>query len=118
MIQVILLLIVMLIITTNVTINYYVVLVQGHSVQQTIESTVALAEVKWLEQEQVKISRAVDTAVQAAKSSWAHDKQREIGESFTWLCISHPFVYNYCSLCQHVLCLTPVNNGRLTRTRN
>ncbi|KAK3737796.1 hypothetical protein QZH41_015858, partial [Actinostola sp. cb2023] len=42
--------------------------------QNSIDAAVAIAEVKWLEHEQTKISRAVDTAVQALRASWAHEK--------------------------------------------
>lgn len=40
---------------------------------------VAIAEVKWLEDEQKKISEAVEQAVKMARETWQEEKKRDIG---------------------------------------
>ena len=47
--------------------------------QKSIETAVAIAEVKWLEQEQVKRRQAVDQALATVRETWQQEKQRDIG---------------------------------------
>lgn len=46
---------------------------------KAVEAAVAIAEVKWLEEEQKKISEAVEEAMQTARETWQEEKKREIG---------------------------------------
>lgn len=39
----------------------------------------AIAEVKWLEEEQKKISEAVEQAMQTAREAWQEEKKRDMG---------------------------------------
>ena len=44
-----------------------------------MEAAVAIAEVKWLEEEQKKISEAVEQAMQTARETWQEENKRDIG---------------------------------------
>lgn len=44
-----------------------------------MEAAVAIAEVKWLEEEQKKISEAVEQAMQTARETWQEEEKRDIG---------------------------------------
>lgn len=46
---------------------------------KALEAAVAIAEVKWLEDEQKKISEAVEQAVKMARETWQEEKKRDIG---------------------------------------
>ena len=46
---------------------------------KAVEAAVAIAEVKWLEEEQKKISEAVEEAMQTSRGTWQEEKKRDIG---------------------------------------
>lgn len=46
---------------------------------KAVEAAVAIAEVKWLQEEQTKLSEAVEQAMQAARETWQEEKERDIG---------------------------------------
>ena len=49
---------------------------------KAVEAAVAIAEVKWHEEEERKISEAVEQAIREARDAWKESKQREIGMNF------------------------------------